>query len=471
MSTVHRLSRLPATALAALFGLLALYACWSVPDIAGRWGVSVAGIVGLVGWAMLAGWALSTAWRRPHRTEWTAFAIVATGLRLGSLALVVGHGSPSDPHFYYLLASRLLGGQGLNIYDWALGVRVYAEFPPAYPVLLAGWGAVFGLSSLSILGFSSILDGGAALLIARLGDRLGDARAGRAAAMLYLVWPSVLFAAPLAQKESLAMLLVVALANLWVQARTQTTGAPAVATILGIGTVAAVLALTQPGMAALAALFGIAMLPAMGWRRLAGFAIPAMGVAILAMIPWWVRNWQVLGAFVPLTSIGGLSLWIGENPQATGNWMPYPGAIVGLGERAAPAMAGHMAVDWIVRHPLAAMRLNVAKFVRAVGVGQFAITRLAALRPAPAEGVTAALLPVSHGAQILLLAAGSAAMALRRQPILTALVAGVVAQLVLFGVWFEFGERHREMLTPFLLLAGAVAARRWWYRTDQHYPF
>lgn len=469
MPSADPLSRIVALTLAAFFGLFALYACWSIPDLVGRWGVSATGGVVFVGWAGVAGWALSTGWRRARRAEWACFAIVALAFRLGSLALVVGRYSLSDPHRYYLLASRLLGGQGLNVYDWALQVRVYAEFPPAYPVLLAGWGAVFGLSAVSILALSTVLDAATALLLARFGDRLGHRRAGRAAAALYLIWPSALFAAPLAQKESLEMLLILALAHLWVQARdTHDAAEGSVATILGLGTTAAVLALTQPGMAALAPIFGVAMLPAMGWRRFCRIAIPAAAVAVLAMIPWWVRNWQVLGAFVPLTSIGGLSLWIGENATATGNWMPYPETIKGLGERASAAAAGHIAVDWIVHHPLAAVRLNLAKLFRAVGVGQFAITRLAAMRPRLADGVTAALLPLSHGAQIILLAAGSAALGLHRSaagtlrcdPVLVALLAGMTAQIILFGVWFEFGERHRELLTPFLLLAVAIAASR-----------
>ena len=454
--------------LAGLFGLLALYACWSVPSLVGRWGISATGGVVFLAWLALAGWALATGWRRPRRAEWVAFAILATAFRLCSLAIVAGHGSTSDPHLYYLLASRLLQGQGMNLYDVTLQARVYAEFPPAYPVVLAGWGAIFGLSSISILALSSLLDGATALLLARFGERLGDARAGRAAAALYVIWPSVLFAAPLAQKESLEMLLIVALAHLWVQARgLRPGGGGSVATILALGTIAAVLALTQPAMVALAAIFGLAVLPGMGGRAFCRIAVPAAAVAMLAMVPWWVRNWDVLGAFVPLTSIGGLSLWVGENPAATGNWMPYPGVIKGLGERGSSAAAGHIAVDWIVRHPLAVAKLNFAKFLRAVGIGQFALTRIAAMRPAPVDGLTAALLPLSHGAQMLLLAAGSAAMAMRgaaarampRQPILVALIVGMVAQLVIFGVWFEFGERHRELLTPFLLLAVAAAAR------------
>ena len=100
-----------------------------------------------------------------------------------------------------------------------MGTRAYAEFPPAYPLLLAGWGAVAGLSPFAVLTLSTLLDALAAALIAGLGRRMGAGRAGRAAAALYLIWPSVVFDAPLAQKESLEIVLVLALAHGWLGAR------------------------------------------------------------------------------------------------------------------------------------------------------------------------------------------------------------------------------------------------------------
>lgn len=453
----HRAVPVPTLCLSALFAGLALYGCWSAPGLAEKWGVSATGLALLALWGVAAAWTAATALREPGRFGWAGFAVVAVAFRLASLALVAGRVSPSDSHWYTVLAQHLLAGHGLFLDDPAMGTRVYAEFPPAYPVLLAGWGAIAGLSSLSVLVLSTLLDGVAAALIAGLGDRLGARRAGRAAAALYLIWPSVLFNAPLAQKESLELVAVLALAHGWLRAdRAGWRQAAA------IGLPAALLALTQPGMAALAALFGLAVAPRLGWRRFGGTAGLAALVAAAAMAPWWWRNWQVLHAFVPLTSVGGLSLWIGENPDATGNWMPYPAAIVGLPELACSHAASRIAITWMSHHPLELLHLNIAKLLRAVGVGQFAITRLDAMRPVLAPGTTAALLPLAHGAQILLLAAGSASLFARQRPVLTALVLAIVVQFGVFGVWFEFSERHRELLTPFLLLSitAAVASLR-----------
>lgn len=455
-----------AAALAMLFAALALYGCWSFPGLVARWGVSPLGIALLLGWSVVAGWAVSLVSRTPGRGEWAGFALVALLLRLAALAITAGRESPSDPHWYLVLARHVLDGQGLTLFDPSMQHQVWAEFPPAYPLLLAVWGTVAGLSSWSVLALSTLLDLGAAVLIARLGRRLGDAGPGRGAAALYLVWPSTLLSAPLAQKESLVVLLVLLLVHGWMAAERARWR-----TALAIGVPAALLALTQPGMAAFAGLFGLAQLPRLGWRRLSGIAASGALVAVAAMLPWWWRNWMLFHAFVPLTSIGGLSLWIGENPQATGNWMPYPRALLGLGELDCARAAGHLATAWMAQHPLGVLRLNAAKLVRAGGVAQFALVRLAAMRPAPAQAITAALLPVSQLAHLLLLGGGAAALAFRRDPRFTALLLAIIAQLLLFGVWFEFSERHRELLTPFLLLGTAMAAAAFRRRTAPIAPF
>ena len=450
-------------ALAALLAALALYGCWSVPGLVERWGVSAAGLVILAGWVVVAGWCVASVARAPSRRGWAGFALVAAAMRVASLLLVAGRESPGDPHWYLVLARHLLAGEGLYLDEPAMGVRVWAEFPPAYPLLLAGWGAVAGLSGLSVLLLSTLLDTGTAVLIARLGRRLGEARAGWAAAALYLIWPSVVLNAPLAQKESLELLVVVALAHGWLGAAARTRWRTAVA----IGVPAGLLALTQPGVAALAGLFGLALIPRLGWRRVMGVGAAAAGVAALVMLPWWVRNGALFGAFVPLTSVGGLSLWIGENPAATGNWMPYPAAATHVPELDSARAAGRLAWDWMRQHPGEVARLNAAKFVRAMGVGHFPLVRLAAMQPAPGPALTAALLPLVQGAQLLMLGAGAASL-WRRSSAVISLSLAVVVQLALIGVWFEFGERHRELLTPFLLLAVTVAARAVWVSRRHH---
>ncbi|WP_244624396.1 glycosyltransferase family 39 protein [Sphingomonas sp. So64.6b] len=453
-------------AMAMLLLVLLAYGVFSTPGLMVRWGASPGGVAIFVAWSLTALWALATTIRHRLRTEWIAFAVIAIGLRLGSAWFAAPRVSPGDSHWYLVLAHNLIAGRGLVVDEPFMGVACYALFPPLYGIVLAGWGAVVGFSTPSLLALSTLIDLGAAWSIVRLASFLGVRRAGIAAALVYLILPSVLFSAPLAQKEGLSVLLVLALAFGWLRAARD---ARRWRDALAIGLPAALLALTQPGEAMLALLFGLVLIPGIGLRRVMTIGMPAALIAVAVMLPWWIRNLVVLGAFVPLTSSAGYSLWIGNNADATGNWLPPPEQLRGLPEITFGKAAAGLAQEWIVQHPVGFVRITIAKFVRAVAIGEFGVVRLAAMNPPISAAIGALLLPVSHGAHLLTLAGGAAALRLRRDPAiaaLAALLAACVVQLMLFGMWFEFGERHREFLTPFILIAVAVAVPHWARMSD-----
>src|SRR5262249_4110344 len=57
-----------------------------------------------------------------------------------------------------------------------------------------------------------------------------------------------------------------------------------------------------------------------GWRW---FARPALAIAIttLACVPWTIRNYAIFHSFIPLRSVLGLQLWVGNNPSAKVIWL------------------------------------------------------------------------------------------------------------------------------------------------------
>lgn len=426
-------------------------------------GTGIEGCALFGAWIALALWIISTIWRRPHRWEWLVFAACALALRTGSALLADGRVSPGDSHWYLVIARNLLSGDGLTMFEPFMGSETRALFPPAYPLLLAGWGAVAGFSTLSLTTLSTVIDLAAAGAILLLASAFGARPAGNVAACLYLIWPAQMLDAPLAQKESLATLLALLLAYGWT-----TADAGKRRRAIFIGATTALLALTQPGETLLGGLFALAQLPRLGMRRLFAVGLPALGVAMLVMLPWWIRNYLWFHAFVPLTSGSGYSLWIGNNPAATGNWEEPPRALYGQPELAYSRAAGAIATTWIESHPFDFVHVTIAKFLRACAISEAGIVRLAAMRPPIGPRISALLFPSSYGAHLLLLSASAAALWVRRDPAMRGLmlmVAACVAQLLLFGVWFEFGERHRAFLTPFLLLAIAhwltsIGARR-----------
>ena len=443
---------MPATRywVAAVLSALLVYGLISLPGIAREWGVGFDGVIVLLVWTAVATLAVPLARRSPSLLVVALAVAGIVMLRMG-VALPAGHrDSPGDPHYYLVLAKNLLGGRGLVMFEPYLDGQYRALYPPAYPLLLAGWGTVFGFTTESQLAFNTLTDLAAAFVMMRIGARLGNAGAGRAAGFLYLIWPSALFSAALAQKESLSILLVLVVALAWLRLVERGTRDRVAVGMLGVA--AGLLALSQPGWAPVALLFGLMLVRQGGFRRVIVSGMASAAIAVVVMLPWWIRNWILFHAFVPLTTASGVSLWIGNNPDATGNWEPTPPELRGLGELVYGPRAAAIAREWIVTHPGGFVHLTLQKFLRASGVAEFGLTRLHAMTPAMPSWVESALFPLSYIPHLVMLGASAAASLFNRVPMLILLIAACGLQIALFGVWFEFGERHREFVTPFLLL-------------------
>jgi hypothetical protein len=54
------------------------------------------------------------------------------------------------------------------------------------------------------------------------------------------------------------------------------------------------------------------------WLRRCLPGLVMLAFVVLTIAPWVMRNYMVLGRFVPLTTAGGWNLWVANNPQADG---------------------------------------------------------------------------------------------------------------------------------------------------------
>jgi 4-amino-4-deoxy-L-arabinose transferase-like glycosyltransferase len=127
---------------------------------------------------------------------------------------------------------------------------------------------------------------------------------------------------------------------------------------------------------------GIGLLRPANWRRLAWIGLWSFVGLLAIMAPWWFRNWQVTGAFVPTTLQVGESLYDGLNLQATGQsdmrFVDDFRAELRAEDAANPQAAGQggcfearldrrmrdAAIAWAMRHPERVVQLAAVKFLR-----------------------------------------------------------------------------------------------------------
>jgi hypothetical protein len=374
-------------------------------------------------------------------------------LRLFALLLAWGIEPAGDPQNYLRLAHNLLAGEGLALPRSAIGPEPVptALFPPVLPLLLAAVGLVAPLNAATLCIVNTLIDCIAAWLIVRLAGQIGAPRAGVPAALAYLIWPSIALMSPLAYKEGLVVAQILAtLVALFNQA-----ARPGFRWAIASGLCAGALLLTQPALAALLPLLFLAGASQFqNWRRWWQASIVAGVVALLIMLPWWIRNALIFGQFVPLTSSGGLALWEGAHPGGGVVWQLPPREWDGLSELEAAQAATAEAWRVILADPIGYFARCLAKFPSSFFYSNWAVDQLVNARGQRWPWLGQSTLLRFGPTLVELWAVAMAAIGLfrLRHQAAARLLWACIAQVMLFGIWFEFSERHRLFMTPLILL-------------------
>ena len=390
---------------------------------------------------------------------WAWWAILLVAISLAGRAFAVwlaGDRVPlGDPFVYQSLARNLLAGRGL-VSDEIIELQgLRAFYPPGYPLLLAGVGLILPLGAATFALLNTAIDAAAALLIARIGKEVGDSKLGRIAGLLYFAWPANVFLAPLAYKEGLvALLMLAAIVALFASARGSARGTA------GFGLATGALVLVQPALAALAPLLGLALRPRFpDWRTWARRMVIAAAVTALVMSPWWVRNYLLFDRFIPFTTAGGLGLWIGATPLGSGSWVRPPEALLAGGELRAAAALGAEAWRIIAADPFGYVAHCLAKIPLSFATSEHPLGQLLVMQPVAHKSLILRLMWIPQLATFLLLPAAIFGAIKARRTALFHMVLAVWLQVILFGMWFEFAARHRYFMTPILLLLAVAAFR------------
>lgn len=386
-------------------------------------------------------------------------AILALGLllRLGWMLLFPAEPG-SDGAIYTALARQLVEGQPYEI----SGTSAY--WPVGYPLFLAAWMSMLGTGKAAWLVSNLVLFVVACWGVGRLAGQLGGTAAGRLAALLFAVWPNLLTNTATPEKEMVVVALLPWVCLVIVGALR---GAGRSWHAVPAGLMLGACVLVQPALQFLLPTFWILLLVGLRPTARALLLCLLLGLgAALAIAPWTLRNYQVFGQFVLVSTNGGDNFYRANNPQATGGYTKRGEIDLGdLGELERDREGKRLAMEWIKSAPADFAALIPEKQARFMGddaagvYGTFKVggasddNRLYAALKALANAWWLAMWAVLAAAALALRNRANAFPALARLPLWLWLYL-----FTLHSVFESAGKYHVPMLWVLPVLLGSYLA-------------
>lgn len=241
--------------------------------------------------------------------------------------------------------------------------------PPLYPLSIASVYVTLGYEPFIVRLLQAVLSTATCLLPFALARAACGDRAGLYAALIAACHPLFIFFSGLFMAETL-LLACTALA-LWQMQRV--VDGPNALRAAGFGVILGLGALCKPVL-----LFWVPLLFFVLWKAVSDARVRAVGhmaiivvALVLTVMPWTLRNKQVSGHFVPISTNLGINLLVGHEPSATGSYSDgadywhMVGEIAGGEEDAVlrDALVARDVFQRIVAQPLRTMRLAAIKIV------------------------------------------------------------------------------------------------------------
>ncbi len=288
---------------------------------------------------------------------------IATGLRFAWWGVFHAPLS-SDAATYFSLAVQLVeqGGYG--------GARSgFAYWPPGLPFFLAPFVAVFGPQPWTVLVANLILTCLTVFLTYRIAKPVASEAAARLASLFMAIWPNLVMSAGLASKEQLILALFLGALALYLKGDAPLRNRSNVPQLFGTGLLLGAATLTQPSFMLFPGVIFLAeLLRGAGVRR-ALLRLILVGVGLAAVVaPWSLRNYQVFGQLVPVSTNGGDVLYRANNPLATGGWTERGEIDLShLGELEKNSVGYQLAEQWITANVTDFLSLAVEKQILFLG--------------------------------------------------------------------------------------------------------
>lgn len=249
-----------------------------------------------------------------------------------------------------------------------------AWMTPVYPLLLAAIFRVFGTYTLQAFiaaaAFNVLCSALTCVPLYYAAKRVGGRTTAAIATALWAVFPNALLL-PLESLFDASLSALLAAAILWATLRVSESPRRRDWALYGL----------LWGTALMTNASLVSLLPFLfGWAEyrahrtsVCRFTRPALAglVTLLCCVPWTVRNYREFHAFVPLRTVAGLALWLGNNPQAESNSVARLHPIsnqrerdkyIEMGEIAYMSEKQTLAVEYILSHPSQEVALLAERF-------------------------------------------------------------------------------------------------------------
>jgi 4-amino-4-deoxy-L-arabinose transferase-like glycosyltransferase len=219
----------------------------------------------------------------------------------------------SDAATYDLVAQRLVAGEG-----YVLRGQLSAYWPVGYPAFLAAIYRLAGHDLLVVKLLQAVLSVCTIVVVYKIGALVFNDIVARLATLMLSFSPNQIAYVSVLMSEVLFTFLLAVALYLWALFRSR---ASAPLTYGWVGIVLALACYVRPIPLLLPGLLFAYDLCA-GSHRLKRvkeyfFLLVCMGLAIA---PWTLRNWKVLGHPIVLSTNGGINFLMGNNPNATGKY-------------------------------------------------------------------------------------------------------------------------------------------------------
>ena len=319
---------------------------------------------------------------RKTATSLPLIVVVALAIRLAFLWNYADHNShralATIPFLFESgnIAHALVTGHGFGS-PFHVDTGPTAWMTPIYPLLLSGIFSLFGEYTFAAFIAAALLNIIATALacipIYLTGKKIGGIGIGAGAAWLWAVFPNA-FQIPTESMWDASIAALLAATILWVTLELAGSRDLGVGAWIAYGLFWGLTLMTTASLASLLPLLLVWLAYRRYQRKGSWWQKPLLAIAVagLCCVPWTIRNYKVFHAFIPLRSILGLQLWVGNNPDAQDLWLGTQHPIhdagelakyIDLGEIAYMRQKRDAAIEYMNAHPAREAHLISHRFL------------------------------------------------------------------------------------------------------------